>query len=83
MNQGVGFVRAASNLACDLQRELALLKQFGKTHRRRDHRVVLIMAATQHQRHQARDQALAIVQPTEENDGLLIVHRALYQVAAQ
>ena len=48
VNQGVGFVRALANLACDLQRELALMKRLGKTYRCWDHRLVLIVAATQH-----------------------------------
>ena len=49
VNQGVGFIRALANLACDLQRELTLMKRLGKTYRRWDERLGLINAATQHQ----------------------------------
>src|SRR6266852_5112965 len=82
VNQGVGFIRALANLACDLQRELALLKRLGKTSRRWDERLGLIIAATQHQGCQTGRQTLAIIQLTEEDDGLLIKRCALHQVAA-
>src|SRR2546425_12170323 len=82
-NQGVGFVRALANLACDLQRELAELERLGKTCRRWDERLGLIIAATQHQGCQTVRQPLALVQLTQERDGLLIIRRALRQVAAQ
>src|SRR2546421_2434584 len=83
VNEAVGFIRATSNLACDLQGEFAVLKQFGKTYRCRDSRVVLIIAATQHQGGQTVWQPLALVQLPQERDGLLIIRRALQQVAAQ
>src|SRR5713226_960288 len=73
VNQGEGFIRALANLACDLQRELALMKRLGKTSRRWDHRLGLIIATTQHQGCQAVRQTLALVQLTQERDGLLII----------
>src|SRR5438876_9621987 len=83
VNQGVGFIRALANLACDLQRELALLQRLGKTSRRWDERLGLIIATTQHQGCQAVRQTLALAQLTEEDNGLLIIRCALHQVAAQ
>src|SRR6266568_1792217 len=79
VNQGVGFIRALANLACDLQRELAELERLRKTYRRWDERLGLIIATTQHQGCQAVRQTLALVQLTEEDDGLLIIRCALQQ----
>src|SRR5713226_3184147 len=77
VNQGVGFIRALANLACDLQRELALLERLGKTYRRWDERLGLINAATQHQVCQTGRQSLTLVQLPQERDGLLIIRCTL------
>src|SRR2546429_294246 len=83
VNQSVCFIRALADFACYLQRELALMKRLGKTYRCWDHRLVLIVAARQHQGCQTVRQTLALIQLTEEDYGLLSIHRALHQVTAQ
>src|SRR6266702_6576207 len=83
VNQGVGFIRALANLACDLQRELTLLKRLCKTSRRWDERLGLIIAATQHQVCQTGRQTLTLVQLPQERDGLLIIRCTLQQVSSQ
>src|SRR2546425_11054697 len=59
------------------------VERVAKPYRRWDQRLGFIHPATHHQRHQARDQPLAIVQLTQEDDGLLTIGSPLYQIATQ
>src|SRR5258708_6328877 len=79
----VGFGRALATLTGDLEGLLTKVERFGETDRGRDHRFALINPTEFGQQRQARGQPLAIIEFTEEGDGLLAIGCSLNQVTAK